>query len=500
MVTYEQFYNIYLETRKNKRRSDDSITFEVDFENNLRHIVDDINNRQLKIEGAYTFIAQNPGRNGYREVFAADLKDRVIHHYIHSSLIEIMERTWIPNTFNNRKKKGVLAAVESIREGIKQESNNYRDECFIIKWDLSAFFMTIKHDIMWNKLKQIINAEYHKDDKEDLLYVIYECIYSDPTSNCVRKSPVRKWDLVEARKSLFNQPPGQGAAIGFLIWQMFVNFYHNEIDHWISNELGLKFYRFVDDMCIVTRNKKFVLKVVMRELRKRYKDINVTIQNKKFYCQSYTKGVKFCGYTIHFNRFYPNDRTVNSLRRVVYKYNKITDYFGTYTNLISSLNSYLGLFKHCFAVKRVNKEIDKLDKRWYHFIDFDSKRRVFKAKYWCNHVNRLNIIYRMRLPCIKEKFRYDKCYAKYPVFNKSFSKVIKYKTDIPIIENKLIFNLDHPYNILAQTTKRFWDEYIKYHSMFIRSKWYKCKNSSKFQDDFIKQRIVTLEVMEKLYI
>lgn len=498
MVTYEQFYDIYLETRKNKRRSDDSITFEIDYENKLRHLVDDINNRQLKIEGTYTFIAQNPGRNGYREVFAADLKDRVLHHYVHAALIDIMEKTWIANTFNNRKQKGVLAAVNAIQSGIKEESENYTKECYIIKWDLSAFFMTIKHDIIWNKLNRIINREYDKDDKEDLLYVIHECIYSKPTENCVRKSSIKKWDLVEARKSLFNQPKGQGAAIGFLIWQMFVNFYHNEIDHWISDELGLKFYRFVDDMCVITKNKRYVLDVMLKELRKRYADINVSIQNKKFYCQSYTKGLRFCGYFIHFDRIYPNERTIINLRNAICKYNEITDYFGNYVNLVSSLNSYLGLFKHSNAVKRVNKEIDKLDKHWYHFVDFDKNKRIFKVKYWCNHVNRLNIVYNLQLHCIKHEFLYNECYAKYPVFSNNYKKVVRYETDVPpILENKIPYFIQNNYEILGQTTKKFWDNYILYHSMLIRSQWYGNRNNEKFKKEFEEQSQKIIGCMEK---
>ena len=82
MITMDFLYQVYLETRQNKRRSEDSVEFEIELEKNLEDLLESINNKTFIADGNYTFITTNPGRNGCREVFAAELGTRVVHHYI----------------------------------------------------------------------------------------------------------------------------------------------------------------------------------------------------------------------------------------------------------------------------------------------------------------------------------------------------------------------------------------------------------------------------------
>ena len=62
-VATDEIYNIYLKTRKNKRRSEDSVEFEIELEKLLTRLMNNINKRIYDPNGNYTFIATEPTRN-----------------------------------------------------------------------------------------------------------------------------------------------------------------------------------------------------------------------------------------------------------------------------------------------------------------------------------------------------------------------------------------------------------------------------------------------------
>ena len=428
-ITIPEMYTIYLKTRKNKRRSEDSVEFEIELEKLLTKLIENINKRIYDPNGNYTFIATEPTRNGCREVFAAELGTRIQHHYIDYYMRDLMEQELTPFTFNNRKGKGVLKAVETVKEIIYKESNGYTEDCWIIKWDLKAFFMCILHDIIDKKIQKLIDDKYHGPEKDILKWMIHECIFAVPQNHCYKKSPDWKWDTIEPHKSLFNQPDGQGAAIGFLVWQMFINYYHNDIDKWITEELGLSFVRFVDDMLIITKRKEFVLSYVLPELRIRYKELNIVMQEKKFYCQHYSKGVKFCGVTIKYDRLYPNSRVIHNMNSKVDIFNKIyynkERHVSDFTNM---LNSYFGVMKYMNAMNIILQTIDRIDKTWWKYMQWNTDRLIIEPKPHLDYLHQLDAAYDLNLfndlPWKKSKRRHThKKY--YPYIKPKYKKIKK---------------------------------------------------------------------------
>ena len=427
MITMDFLYQVYLETRQNKRRSEDSVEFEIELEKNLEDLLESINNKTFIADGNYTFITTNPGRNGCREVFAAELGTRVVHHYIHRALLDILEDELTPRTYNNRIGKGVIAAVQTVRDDIYEVTNGYTEDAWIIKWDLKAFFMCIKHDIIFEKLMHIIDERYKGDDIDDLKWMIERCIFSHPAEHCYRKSPTHKWMIVEPHKSLFNQPEGQGAAIGFLIWQLFINYYHDDIDRWIYEELHIPFARFVDDMLIIVKDKDAALAYIMPELRKRYADLNITMQDKKFYCQHYSKGVKFCGMTVKFDRIYPNPRTVRSVNAKIDKFNRQRVKYVHLQDFLNSMNSYLGIIKQCTSYRLVNKLISRIDIGWFNYVQWDPVRRVLSARPCYDFHGRLDYSYNLGLTT----FNKHKSYIGKPIFNAKYTKIVDWDINLP---------------------------------------------------------------------
>lgn len=420
----DYLYDMYLKTRSNKRRSEDSVIFEILQEKNLTEILNDINDRVYQATGNYTFITSDPGRNGAREVFAAELGTRIIHHLIDCELRALFESEFTDRTYNNREDKCVIEAVNNIRDEIFNITKGYTEDAWIIKWDLKAFFMCVKHDVIYEKIINLIDEKYKGPYKDELKYLIQRCIYSLPAEHCYKKSPDWKWnpDIIEPHKSLFNQPVGQGAAIGFLIWQLFINYYHNEIDHWFTDVLKIPYFRFVDDIIIIVKDKEAALSYIFPELRKKYKELNITIQDKKFYCQHYSKGVKFCGVTIKFNRLYVNPRTTRSMFAKIQSYNK--EYYKKHyiNDFINSINSYFGILKQYNSYRILNKAVAAIDRRWFKYVQFNPIRRIIEPLPHNDQRHQIDDTYNLGLT----KFKNKKYYWGKPVFNKKFTKILEW--------------------------------------------------------------------------
>jgi len=79
VIKLEELFEAYFECRKNKRNTANAIAFEIDYENNLVQLCEDINNETYKIGRSIEFIVDKPV---IREIFAADFRDRVVHHLV----------------------------------------------------------------------------------------------------------------------------------------------------------------------------------------------------------------------------------------------------------------------------------------------------------------------------------------------------------------------------------------------------------------------------------
>lgn len=290
MITFEDLYNSYLKAKNNHKRSRDVNEFEQDLEENLIKLYYEINNRTLTLNDNYSFIVEEPKP---REIFATRMKARIVHHLLDTKLRPIYEQVLSPNTFNNRKDKGLYKAIEKVYNDIKIISNNYTSDAYIFHLDFKGFFPNANIDIVHRQQQELIDKFYTDNDKEDIKHLMNKCLYSDPARHCIKVGDLSLWNYIKPEKSLFNKPFGTGAAIGFLCWQNAMQIYPNDIMLWLDT-LNLKSTLFVDDLYIVCDNKEYVLSKIP-EMRKRLSKLKIELNENKFYCQHYSKGILCLG-------------------------------------------------------------------------------------------------------------------------------------------------------------------------------------------------------------
>jgi hypothetical protein len=348
-VPYEELYKAYIDCRKNKRNTCNAIIFEMDEALNLIKLYEDLNKKKYEIGRSIAFLVYKPVP---REVFAADFRDRIVHHLLMNRTIELFENNFIQDAYSCRDGKGTEYGVLRCRKFIEECSDYYHKPTYILKCDLKSFFMTISKSKLYSKAERFLtdSGKFNAKDLEFNLWLCRQIIFNDPTQNCIRKQPESDWKILPKEKSLFCQDKDCGLPIGNLTSQIFANFYLSEFDHWITEELGFKYYgRYVDDFFILDNDKE-KLKSIVNVIREKLKTYGVTLHPNKLYIQEVRKGVQFIGTIIKPNRMYIINRTLGNLydrlNELEREYKDFPDDKDLIHKISCVINSYLGFMKH----------------------------------------------------------------------------------------------------------------------------------------------------------
>ncbi len=363
-IALSDVFKAYYECRKHKRRTINALAFELNFEREIVKLWREINENKYKIGRSIAFIVKSPVQ---REVFAANFRDRIVHHLVISKINHLFEQEFVNNSYSCREGKGVLFGVKNIQSQIFDCSNGYTTDCYILKLDIRSFFMSINKHILYQRLYLFLSEKYNKPDKAILLRLIKQIVYHNPQDNCIIKGKRADWNGLPCYKSLFWAEGHCGMPIGNLTSQIFANFYLNSFDKYITETLGFKYYgRYVDDFILIHQNKNVLLNAHTKIKQFLANDLKLRLHPQKVYIQHYTKGVNFIGATIKPYRIYLGKRSKTNMFQKIYNTlpqmaQSIENTFKLLGNFITSINSYIGLMRHyntynlrCKIIKKIN--------------------------------------------------------------------------------------------------------------------------------------------------
>ena len=300
-------YNIIKKNTKNKNKLEK-------FEQNLSINLIDIKNKINKENGKYNlFMIYEPKE---RLILSLNLKDKIINHMVGYILFDVLEKSLIDSNVAVRVNKGTSYGIKLVKKYIKKINYNY----YCLKIDIKKYFYSINHNI----LKDLLNKKIKDKLFLDIVYKIIDSSDED-------------YILEYAKKHNISLKKGYGLPIGNLTSQILGIFYLNKIDHYIKEELKIKYYiRYMDDMVLFHKDKnylKFCLDKIIIYLKKYDLELNnKTIITKNSLC--------FLGY-----RFYNKKiKILSKNRRKIYKKLRILKQYNP-DKYIKALNSYNGYFK-----------------------------------------------------------------------------------------------------------------------------------------------------------
>lgn len=366
-IQLSELFDAYFSCRRNKRRTINALCFEAEYEQNLIQLCDEINSGSYQPGKSIAFIVNKPVQ---REIFAADFRDRVVHHLVYHKLNPLFEKEFIYDSYACRMNKGAHLGIQRLDRFIRQFSQNYTKDCYVLKLDINGFFMSINKNILFTKLSAFVKEKYTGGDQSLLLALCKIIIFNDPTHHCTIKGQRSNWQGLPDDKSLFHALPDTGLPIGNLTSQVLANFYMNSFDHFIKHHLRIRFYgRYVDDFVLVHTDKQYLASLIPIITQFLSDNLQLTLHPKKIYLQHYAKGVKFLGVIIKPHRIYITNRIKGNFYTAIAKHNEIvTARVPTKSekeSFLSSMNSYLGLMKHCDSYRVRKKMLLRYLSHWW---------------------------------------------------------------------------------------------------------------------------------------
>ena len=353
LVEYEELYDAYLDCRKRKRSSANCQQFEIDATRKLWQLWKDLNNGNYKVGRSIAFIVHHPKD---REVFAADFRDRIVHHLIIRRIERLLEEEFIEDSYSCRKGKGTLYGIMRCEQFMRDVSENYTKKAYLLKGDFKSFFMRIDKRKMYKAICDLLETrgDFDEESLAFMKHIIALIVFNRPQLNCVRKQPKSAWNCMPSDKTMFECDENHGVPIGNLTSQIFANLFLSVFDHWIKDFLGIKEYgRYVDDFFIVSLFLQLLVDLIpqIREFLAKY---GVTLHPKKVSIQEVEKGAVILGQVIKpYGRLIAR-RTVGTLYTRLVKYGEFIAWHKEHDEeiekadieyIVSSINSYYGYFR-----------------------------------------------------------------------------------------------------------------------------------------------------------
>jgi len=335
----------------------------MNFEHELLKLELELKNKTYKPGKHVCFAIAEPK---IREVWAADFRDRIVHHLLISYLEPILEKKFIFHSYACRIDKGAHRAITYLKKSIKPKM-------FYLQVDIQSFFVSIDKLILFAIVKK-------HTTNPDILWLSEKIIFQIPTLNYCIKGDISLLNSIPSQKSLFESSYFTGLPIGNLTSQFFANVYLNELDQFIKHNLKCQYYfRYMDDLLILHYSKKQLLKWQDKISQFVEKKLLLKLHPKKKILQPVQNGINFCGYIAKPQYTLIRRRTVKKLKNKLWQFNQkilnhynkndisqaetfifynrfcvFPDFSKDFNYIFASINSTYGFLKHanCYSLRK----------------------------------------------------------------------------------------------------------------------------------------------------
>ena len=341
----------------------------------------------------------------WREVFAANFRDRIVHHWICLRLEPLFEHRFVEQGnvfFNCRKGFGTDKAIDHVAEAMRRISGNYRRPAWVFKGDLVGFFMSIDKQLLWYLLERFMQRWRVRGGRNGweayglagmpemywdiLMRTTKAVVMHHPERDCVLNSPAHLWaKYMEANKSLFTSPTGE--PIGNLTTQLFANFLMSFFVAYVKylyRGRDFDMAQFVDDFVIVCSDLRFLVGSIPLMAAFLHDKLRLTMHRDKRYLQPVSHGVLFVGTFIKPGRLYLSNRTVGRMSERCEGYGKRleTGDFDIFDlqRIEQVLNSYLGFCMRRRTYNFRQQYIDRLGEVFWKYFHVKGHYQSIRLK------------------------------------------------------------------------------------------------------------------------
>ena len=326
--TFEDLVQAYFDCRKSKRNTGSALAFEQRLERNLYHLYEELKAGTYQPGKSICFVITRPKA---REVWAADFRDRIVHHLLYNRVSPRFYASFIADSCACIPERGTLYGATRLESKIRSITQNWKKPAFYLKLDLANFFVSIDKTILRELLAKKIAEPWWLELAEMVLF-------HDPRQDYELRGNAALLDRVPAHKRLTNHPSHLGLPIGNLSSQFFANVYLNELDQFVKHQVGAKHYiRYVDDFILLHESPQWLNSAQAKIEAFLAEKLAARINPSKTILQPISRGVDFVGQVIRPWRRETRKRSVNE---AIHKVATMPA-----SELFETANSYFGLFR-----------------------------------------------------------------------------------------------------------------------------------------------------------
>jgi len=343
LCSYENLELAYKNARKRKTSKEYVIEFEKNLEDNLLLLRSELLLRSYRPKPLETFIIRDPKT---RKISKSDFRDRIVHHALCNIIEPIFEKTFIHDSFANRKGKGTLKALQRFDFFKRKASRNNTRKCFVLKADIKHYFDTVSHAILLNLINRKIK------DKNII------------------------WLIKQILSNYCSDEKGKGMPLGNLTSQFFANVYLNELDYFFKNSLKSKYYiRYVDDFVIMHNDKEQLEKYFLAINGFLTENLDIRLHPDKSKIIQLKQGINFLGFRVFYYHKLLRKANIKKMQRRLQIYiNKEVDYDWVYESF-QGWNAY-AMYADAYHLRKKFGEL--IQNRFYGSISLTEISQLMK--------------------------------------------------------------------------------------------------------------------------
>lgn len=259
LCDFEKLYIAYKKAKCGKGFSKSNMKFQISAMDGLYQIKRMLETKTYQVSPYNQFTIYEPKE---RIIKSCSFKDKIVQHSLCDNvLLPKLSNEFIQTNYAGQIGKGTLYGLDCLKSHMYLAFCKYGYDCWIIKADIRKFFYSIDHDILKDTVRYFV--------EDDDVYWLCE--------------------------KFIDSTDGLGLPLGNQVSQVFALLYLSGMDHFITGDLGIKYYgRYMDDFyCIVQHRDyaKYCLDAIYNFVHTLGLELNDKTQIIPF-----KNGIKFCGF------------------------------------------------------------------------------------------------------------------------------------------------------------------------------------------------------------
>lgn len=257
-LKFENLYRAMKECCRNVRWKDSVVGYETNGIRNTIKLKHDILSGKYKISPYQRFYVYEPKK---RQIIATRIRDRQWQRAMcNAGLYKEITKSFIYDNVACQNGKGATLNIKRMKVHLMRYYRKHKTDGWVLKCDIHHFFPSTPHDVA----KAVIDKRVTDERIKAQVFAIIDSFGGDV-----------------------------GIGLGSQISQLIELAVLDDLDHYIKEQLRIKYYiRYMDDFILIHHDKEYI-KYCLQQIKQRVEQLGLTL-NDKTSIQPLKYGVKFC--------------------------------------------------------------------------------------------------------------------------------------------------------------------------------------------------------------